>query len=215
MSNQLIWHFYLWILKNAKISTWWLIGHEEEEMAQQCRWGRRWRNQSWGGIWHWRGMREPGLSVQIWSPRKGEGKKRSHVSPSSTDNAGLPCLISMRKATCGIDILWHRVPNADLNARLKEEGRNKLCFAKRAGAAKEAHGKPIVQRGETGREDPCSSTQRNACWRSVGGGQRGVLMHLYRLWVSAGLKWKLLTRMPMEGCFWVRERWAELFSSYA
>lgn len=54
----------------------------------------------------------------------------------------------MRKATCGIDILRHRVPNANLllNARLKEEGRNRInSFAKRAGAAKEAHGKPIVQ----------------------------------------------------------------------
>lgn len=67
--------------------------------------------------------------------REGQKKKKiqpSIVSHSCTENARIPHLISMRKATSGIDILLHGVPAADLllNARLKEEGRNNLCFPK-------------------------------------------------------------------------------------
>lgn len=85
-------------------------------------------------IWHPQGMRETELirSDIIFQKGKGQKNQPTNVSHSCTDNARLPHLISMRKATSGIDILLHRVPATDLllNARLKEEGRNKLCFQK-------------------------------------------------------------------------------------
>lgn len=133
-------------------------------------------------------------SVQMQSPRKKEeGGKKARVSPSCTDNAGVLRLISMRKATPGIDILWHQVPTTDLllNARLKEEGRNKL-LSQRAGAAEEAHGKSIVQRGKAGRERiPAHSHSENISGR---GAKRHFNVFASTLTEQRWIKVKLLTR---------------------
>ena len=89
-------------------------------------------------------------------PERERGKKKSNVSPSWTDNAGLPRLISMRKATSGIDILRHRVPATDLllNVRLKEEGRNKLCFPKGLELPKRPMESQLCNEGKQGERIP-------------------------------------------------------------
>lgn len=90
-------------------------------------------------------------------PERERKKKKSDVSPSCTDNnAGLPRLISMRKATSGIDILQHCVPAANhlLNARLKEEGRNKLRFPKGLELPKRPMESQLCNEGKQGERIP-------------------------------------------------------------
>lgn len=88
--------------------------------------------------------------------RERKKNKKATSLPSCTDNAGLPRLISMRKATSGIDILWHRVPTTDLllNGRLKEEGRNKLCFPKGLELPKRPVESQLCNEGKRGERIP-------------------------------------------------------------
>lgn len=99
-------------------------------MVQQCRWGRRWRNQPWGRIWHLWGMWEPELIGSNIIFQKVRVKKQQCLSLHRQCWTPMPDFHEK-----GHFWHWHSVASSPCHRpppqwRLKEEGRNKLCFAK-------------------------------------------------------------------------------------